>query len=124
LPFPTLFRSGPDVPPGERGEIVGHSPTMMSGYFRNPEATEAFYWRDRDGTIYHRTGDIGTFDEDGFLTLVDRKKDVIISGGFNIYASDLEAVLAAHPDVADATVIGIPSEKWGETPLGLVVAKP
>ncbi len=73
-------------------------PMMMSGYFRNPEATEAFYWRDKDGTIYHRTGDIGVFDEDGFLTLVDRKKDVIISGGFNVYASDLEGILLKHPD--------------------------
>ncbi len=115
---------GRDVATGERGEIVGHSPTMMTGYFRNPEATEAFHWRDADGTVYHRTGDIGVFDADGFLTLVDRKKDVIISGGFNIYASDLEEVLRAHPDVADAAVIGVPSEKWGETPLGFVVAAP
>ena len=93
---------------------------MMSGYFRKPEATEAFLWRDRDGTIYHRTGDIGVFDADGFLTLVDRKKDVIISGGFNIYASDLEEKLMAHPDVTEASVIAVPSEKWGETPLAIV----
>jgi len=119
-----IGEDGQDVAPGARGEIVGRSPMMMSGYFRNPAATEAFYWRDPDGAVYHRTGDIGAFDEDGFLTLIDRKKDVIISGGFNIYASDLEAVLAGHPDVADAAVIGIPSEKWGETPLGLVVARP
>jgi acyl-CoA synthetase (AMP-forming)/AMP-acid ligase II len=97
---------------------------MMSGYFRNPDATQAFYWQDQNGTVYHRTGDIGVFDADGFLTLVDRKKDVIISGGFNIYASDLEEALLAHPDVADAAVIGVPSDKWGETPLGLVVARP
>lgn len=115
---------GNDAPVGERGEIIGRSPTMMSGYFRNAEATEAFRWRDRDGTVYHRTGDIGVFDADGFLTLVDRKKDVIISGGFNIYASDLEEVLLRHPAVADATVIGVPSDKWGETPLGLVVGRP
>jgi len=112
--------AGQDVPTGERGEIVGRSPMMMSGYFRKPEATEAFLWRDRDGTIYHRTGDIGVFDADGFLTLVDRKKDVIISGGFNIYASDLEEKLMAHPDVTEASVIAVPSEKWGETPLAIV----
>lgn len=118
-----IDEDGRDLQPGERGEIIGRSPMMMSGYFRNPEATEAFLWRDADGTIYHRTGDIGVFDEDGFLTLVDRKKDVIISGGFNIYASDLEDVLRANPAVAEAAVIGIPSAKWGETPLGLVVAR-
>lgn len=115
---------GRDVPMGERGEIIGRSAMMMSGYFRNQAANDAFYWRDKDGTLYHRTGDIGVFDEDGFLTLVDRKKDVIISGGFNIYASDIEEKLLEHSDIADACVIAIPSEKWGETPLGLVVAKP
>jgi acyl-CoA synthetase (AMP-forming)/AMP-acid ligase II len=119
-----IDEEGNDVPVGQRGEIIGRSPMMMSGYFRNPEATEAFIWRDRDGTVYHRTGDIGVFDEDGFLTLVDRKKDMIISGGFNIYASDLEGVLSSHPDLAEAAVIAIPSDRWGETPLGLVVARP
>jgi acyl-CoA synthetase (AMP-forming)/AMP-acid ligase II len=118
-----IDEEGRDVPVGHRGEIIGRSAMMMSGYFRNPDATEAFYWRDRDGTVYHRTGDIGVFDEDGFLTLVDRKKDVIISGGFNVYASDLEDVLRKHPDVADAAVIGVPSARWGETPLGFVVVR-
>ena len=115
---------GNDLPIGERGEIIGRSRMMMSGYFRNQAANDAFYWRDKNDILYHRTGDIGVFDEDGFLTLVDRKKDVIISGGFNIYASDLEEKLLDHPDIADATVIAIPSEKWGETPLGLVIANP
>ena len=115
--------AGDDLPSGERGEIVGRSATMMSGYFRNEEANRGFYWRDRNGTLYHRTGDIGKFDEDGFLVLLDRKKDMIISGGFNIYASDLEEKLLAHPDVAEAAVIGIPSQAWGETPLGLVVSR-
>lgn len=116
--------NGMDVPTGERGEVIGRSPMMMSGYFRNQAANDGFYWRDKDGVIYHRTGDIGVFDADGFLTLVDRKKDVIISGGFNIYASDIEEKLLQHPAIADATVIAIPSEKWGETPLGIVVGKP
>ncbi|WP_417742294.1 class I adenylate-forming enzyme family protein [Salipiger sp.] len=114
---------GRDLPPGERGEIIGRSVTMMSGYFRNADADRAIYWTDNDGTVYHRTGDIGMFDDDGFLVLLDRKKDMIISGGFNIYASDLEEKLLGHPDVAEAAVIGIPSAKWGETPLGLVVCR-
>ena len=73
--------------------------------------------------MYHRTGDIGRFDTDGFLVLLDRKKDVIISGGNNIYAADLEAVLARNADVLEAAVIGVPSAEWGETPLALVVAR-
>jgi long-chain acyl-CoA synthetase len=117
-----IDEEGRTLGPGERGEIVGRSATMMSGYFRNEAANAAFYWRDPDGTLFHRTGDIGMFDPDGFLVLLDRKKDLIISGGFNIYASDLEEKLLAHPDVAEAAVIAVPSEKWGETPLGLVVA--
>ncbi len=116
-----IDENGQDVATGERGEIVGRSPMMMTGYFRKPEITQDFLWRDRDGTVYHRTGDIGVFDEDGFLRLVDRKKDVIISGGFNIYASDLEEKLLAHPEVTEASVIAVPSDKWGETPLGFVV---
>jgi long-chain acyl-CoA synthetase len=115
--------AGNMLPPGERGEIIGRSGTMMSGYFRNEEANRAFYWRDGEGTLFHRTGDIGMFDEDGFLMLLDRKKDMIISGGFNIYASDLEEKLLSHPHVREAAVIAIPSDKWGETPLGLVVAR-
>lgn len=116
--------AGKLLQPGQPGELVGRSPAMMSRYFRNPAATEAFYWRDAEGTLFHRTGDIGAFDADGFLTLLDRKKDMIISGGFNIYASDLERTLLEHPDVEDAAVIAIPSDQWGETPLGLVVVKP
>jgi long-chain acyl-CoA synthetase len=108
---------------GMRGEIVGRSAMMMSGYFRNDAANEAFRWRDAEGTVFHRSGDIGMLDEDGFLVLTGRKKDMIISGGFNIYASDLEEKLLSHPDVAEAAVIAVPSERWGETPLGLVVAR-
>jgi len=106
---------------GEAGEIVGRSPYMMAGYYKRPQSTEEFYWRDATGAVFHRSGDIGRFDADGFLILLDRKKDMIISGGFNIYAADLEAVIAAHPQVREVTVIGIPSAQWGETPLALVV---
>lgn len=118
-----IDEAGTELPAGEVGEIVGCSPTMMTRYFRNPQATEAFYWRDAEGQKFHRTGDIGLIDEAGFLVLRDRKKDVIISGGFNVYASDLERVLLDHPDIEDAAVIAVPSQKWGETPLGLVVMK-
>jgi long-chain acyl-CoA synthetase len=118
-----IDEAGNLLPAGQPGEVVGRSPAMMSRYFRNPAATEAFYWRDGAGVTFHRTGDIGAFDEDGFLVLLDRKKDMIISGGFNIYATDLERTLLDHPDVEDVAVIAVPSEQWGETPLGLVVMR-
>jgi long-chain acyl-CoA synthetase len=112
------------LPPGATGEVVGRGPFMMTRYHNQADMTEAFRWRDADGHFFHRSGDVGRFDEDGFLIVLDRKKDVIISGGFNIYASDLEAVLSSHPHVADVAVIGIPSQAWGETPAGLVVLHP
>lgn len=114
----------PEGQAGAVGEVVGRSPYMMAGYHNRPEATAQLRWQDEQGRVYHRSGDIGRFDEDGFLILLDRIKDVIISGGHNIYASDLEAVLARHADVADSAVIGVPSSAWGETPLALVVPKP
>ncbi len=119
-----IDEGGRDVPPGQAGEIVGRSPNMMSGYLNRPEDTEAVLFRGASGTLYFRSGDLGRLDPDGFLYLLDRKKDVIISGGFNIYATDLEAVVATHPEVAEVTVIGVPSERWGETPLALVVPRP
>jgi acyl-CoA synthetase (AMP-forming)/AMP-acid ligase II len=112
-----------EVAPGEMGEVVGRSPAMMNGYHGRTEATRDAEWHDADGNRYIRHGDVGRFDEDGFLTLMDRKKDLIISGGFNIYPSDLEAVLAQHPAVADCAVIGVPSEAWGETPVGFYVPR-
>ncbi|RZM35784.1 MAG: 4-coumarate--CoA ligase [Sphingomonas sp.] len=114
---------GVEVAPGEMGEVVGRSPAMMNGYHGRSEATRDAEWHDADGNRYIRHGDVGRFDEDGFLTLMDRKKDLIISGGFNIYPSDLEAVLAQHPAVADCAVIGVPSEAWGETPAGFYVPR-
>ena len=104
------------------GEVVGRSPGMMTGYHRQPALTRQAEWYDAEGRRYIRTGDVGRFDEDGFLILHDRRKDLIISGGFNIYPSDLEAVLRRHPQVADAAVVGVPSARWGETPVGFVVA--
>ena len=116
--------AGREVAPGEAGEVVGHSPGMMTGYHGQPEKTRAAEWFAPDGRRFIRTGDIGRFDADGFLTLFDRKKDMIISGGFNISPSDLEAVLREHPAVADAAVIGVPSAAWGETPVAFVVRRP
>ena len=113
-----------ELPPGTTdvpGEVVGRSPGMMTGYHRQDAKTREVEWFDVTGSRFIRTGDVGRFDADGFLTLVDRRKDMIISGGFNIYPSDLEAELRAHPDVADVAVVGVPSEQWGETPVAYVV---
>jgi long-chain acyl-CoA synthetase len=115
---------GKEVAQGEVGEVVGRSPSMMLGYHNQPGKTNEAQWRDAEGRVFIRTGDVGRFDADGFLTLVDRKKDMIISGGFNIYPSDLEAVLRTHPEVDDCAVIGVPSERWGETPIAFVVLRP
>jgi len=111
---------GREVAPGEPGEVVGRSPSMMTGYRHQPALTEAAQWWSPEGLRFIRTGDVGRFDADGFLTLVDRKKDMIISGGFNIYPSDLEAVLREHPGVQEAAVIAVPSEAWGESPFAFV----
>jgi long-chain acyl-CoA synthetase len=114
---------GNDLPDGETGEVVGRSPLMMTGYWQRPDADAEIQWQAPDGHLYHRSGDLGAFDEDGYLVLKGRSKDVIISGGFNIYPADLESVLRGHEAVADAAVIGVPSEDWGESPLALVVLK-
>lgn len=116
-----IDENGVELPYGSYGEVVGRSGAMMPGYHNNPDKTREATWVSPEGEHFVRTGDMGRFDEDGFLHLLDRKKDMIISGGFNIYAADLEAVLRKHPDVADVAVIAIPSRDWGETPLGLVV---
>ncbi len=118
-----IDESGREVGPGEIGEVVGHSSAMMNGYHNQPDKSAEAEWRDATGKRFIRTGDVGRFDADGFLTLMDRRKDMIISGGFNIYPSDLEAVIASHPDVAEASVIGVPSEAWGETPVAYVVLR-
>ena len=116
--------AGVEVAPGEAGEVVGHSPSMMSGYHGQPGKTREAEWFAPDGKRFIRTGDVGHFDADGFLTLFDRKKDMVISGGFNIYPSDLEAVLRQHEAVADVAVVGVPSVQWGETPVAFAVRRP
>ena len=112
-----------ELPPGSVGEIVGRSPAMMTGYNNRPDATKAMHWHSDDGQLFYRHGDIGRIDADGFLTLMDRAKDMIISGGFNIYPSDLELVLAQHPGVVECAIVGAPNEEWGETPVGFVVLR-
>jgi long-chain acyl-CoA synthetase len=116
-----LDEDGKELPRGDVGEVVGRSGAMMTGYHRQPAKTREAEWYDALGQRFIRTGDVGRFDEDGFLTLMDRRKDMVISGGFNIYPSDLEAVLRQHPAVADAAVIGVPSAEWGESPVAYVV---
>lgn len=113
-----LDEDGQEVPGGEIGEICGRGPLMMAGYYKRPDLTAKAIV---DGWLH--SGDLGYVDEDGYLFLVDRKKDMIISGGFNVYPSDLEAVARGHADVADVAVVGVPSERWGETPVAFVVLK-
>jgi acyl-CoA synthetase (AMP-forming)/AMP-acid ligase II len=109
---------GSDVPTGEVGEIVGHGPITMPGYYKRPDLTaEAI----KDGWLY--SGDLGYVDDDGFLYLVDRKKDLIISGGVNVYPRDIEEIIIQHPDVTDVAVFGIPHDRWGETPIAAVVLR-
>ena len=114
-----------EVPPGTPGNLVGRSGTMMSGYKNQPGKTREGYWTDpATGEEWQRMGDIGKIDADGFVELVGRAKDMIISGGFNIFPSDLEAVLETDPRVAEAAVVGMPSRRWGETPVGFVRLHP
>ena len=114
---------GLECPVGESGEICGWSRFVMSGYHNRADATAEALWHDAQGRPWLRTGDIGRLDEDGYLYIVDRKKDMILSGGQNIFPADIEAVLKTHAAVFDCAVIGIPHEKWGETPLGLVMLR-
>lgn len=118
-----IDEAGQVLPQGAVGEIVGRSPSMMSGYHGREKATAEASWHDAAGRRFQRSGDIGWFDADGFLHLLDRKKDVIISGGFNVYAIDLENTLMQHPDVVEAAVIAAPSPEWGETPVAYAVLR-
>jgi acyl-CoA synthetase (AMP-forming)/AMP-acid ligase II len=107
---------GKELPAGEVGEIIGRDPIAMAGYYKQPELTAK--------TIINRwiySGDLGFTDDEGFLYLVDRKKDMIISGGINVYPRDIEEVLIQHPSVREVAVYGVPSEKWGETPVAAVI---
>jgi fatty-acyl-CoA synthase len=115
-----VAESGAPCAPGEIGEVQFRGPNVFAGYWQRPDATaEAFT---ADG--WFRTGDLGRLDDEGFLTLVDRKKDMVISGGENVYSAEVEDVLFAHTKVAEAAVIGLPDPKWGESVFAVVVARP
>ena len=109
--------------PGQAGEIVSRGRISMPGYWQRDDASREARHVDDEGTVWLRSGDIGYLDGDGFLYIVDRKKDMILSGGQNVYPQDIEAVLVQHPGVADVAVIGLSSERWGETPVALVVPR-
>lgn len=113
---------GTEAAPGEVGEIVGYSPATMLGYANRPEATAAAQWTHPDGRIFIKTGDLARLDADGFVELMGRAKDMIISGGFNIYPIDIEQVMIEHPAVKDVAVVAIPSRAWGESPVAFVVS--
>jgi long-chain acyl-CoA synthetase len=108
-----------EVPPGEIGEIVIRGPSVMKGYWRRDEDTRSAI---HEGWFH--SGDAGTMDADGYIYIKDRIKDMIVSGGENVYPAEIEGVLAGHPDVADVAVIGVPDERWGESVKALVVPKP
>lgn len=114
---------GNELPAGETGEIVGFGSGLMKGYLNDPERTRSVIWTDRDGLDYLRTGDVGHIDEDGYLYVSGRIKDMIKSGGINIYAIDIEDVFMEHVAINEAAAIAVPHEKWGETPLLVVVLK-
>jgi acyl-CoA synthetase (AMP-forming)/AMP-acid ligase II len=118
-----LDDEGREVPAGEAGEIAGYGAGLMRGYHKRDAETAAAIWRDERGRTFFRSGDIGRVDEDGFLHILDRRKDMILCGGFNVFPKDIEAIVAMHPDVEDVTVIGIPHPKWGEVPLALVIPR-
>ncbi len=105
--------------PGQRGEIVARGSLVMAGYYKNPQASA-----DAGRYGWHHTGDIGYLDQDGYLFIVDRAKDMIITGGFNVYSAEVEQVLLAHPAVQDCAVIGLPDEKWGERVTAVVQLRP
>lgn len=111
-----IDEQGKDLPPGAIGEIVGRGPVLMPGYYKHPDLTSQTIV---DGWLH--SGDLGYVDEDGFLYLVDRKKDMIISGGANVFPKDIEEIIVQHPAVLEAAVFGIPHEKWGEAPFAAVI---
>ncbi|PPJ25689.1 AMP-dependent synthetase [Nocardia nova] len=116
--------TGVEVSAGETGEIVAHSIGMMTGYYRNPDLTREATWVAPDGRTFMRTGDLGHLDKDGFLYVSGRLKEMIKSGGINIFTTDIERVFFAHPAVSEAAAVGVPHPKWGETPVVVALLRP
>jgi acyl-CoA synthetase (AMP-forming)/AMP-acid ligase II len=110
---------GKEVPPGEVGEIIGRGDNITQGYWKMPDETAEVF---RGGWLY--TGDLGYRDEDGYVFVVDRKKDIIITGGENVASREVEELLYQHPEVREAAVIGVPDAEWGEAVKGVVVIDP
>jgi o-succinylbenzoate---CoA ligase len=110
-----IERDDGPAPPGEVGEIVVRGPSLTPGYLDRSDAT-AYAWR---GGWFH-TGDLGRLDEEGYLYVLDRRDDLIVSGGENVYPAEVEATLLAHPAVADAGVVGLPHETWGQVPVAVI----
>ncbi len=108
-----------ELPPGETGEVGIRGPYVMSGYWNRPEATEAAF-----ANGWFLTGDIGRMDEDGDLWIVDRKKDLVIRGGYNVYPREIEEVLYGHPDILEAAVVGVPDERLGEEIAAVITPQP
>jgi acyl-CoA synthetase (AMP-forming)/AMP-acid ligase II len=111
--------AGALLAPGQRGEIVARGPLVMAGYYKNPQATA-----EASQHGWHHTGDIGYLDQDNYLFIVDRAKDMIITGGFNVYSAEVEQVILAHPAVQDCAVIGLPDDKWGERVTAVLQLRP
>jgi acyl-CoA synthetase (AMP-forming)/AMP-acid ligase II len=118
-----IDEDGHELPNGKVGEIVGYGAGLMKGYYKDAEHTDEIIWKGPRGTTYIRTGDAGYLDEDGYLFLSGRFKDMIKSGGYNIFAADIETVFNKHPDVVETAVVGAPHEKWGETPVLLAIMR-
>ena len=114
---------GKELPPGQAGEICGYGVGLMKGYFKDPQKTHETIWIGPRGRSYLRSGDIGYLDDDGYLFLSGRLKDMIKSGGLNVFPKDIEEVMASHPAVKEASVIGVPHSKWVETPFAFVILK-
>ena len=110
---------GRSLPAGALGEVVVRGPAVMEGYWRQPEATREAFWNGE----WLRTGDCGYLDEEGCLFIADRLKDMIISGGENVYPTEVEAVISAFPGIADVAVIGVPDDRWGEAVKALIVPR-
>jgi acyl-CoA synthetase (AMP-forming)/AMP-acid ligase II len=118
-----IDEAGRELPRGETGELVAHSLMMMAGYYKNPLLTAETTWLSADGRTFIRSGDMGRVDDEGFVYVSGRLKDMIKSGGINIYAADIEAVFMTHPDVGECAAIGVPDRKWGETPVLVVLPR-